>query len=242
MSTVGGRAITDIPKAHRELVRLASDHVVAFQVGFVRLIGDEDDAEVAGSGTLIRISGDRPTILTASHVIDALSKQGRIGLMLRASRTPPLERFFIDADKVQMLTIGSASHTADGPDLAVVVLPEATASDIASRGKAFYNLGTRCSRMLEPSPRPELGFWGSCGVVHEWTKDLPQERTFSRVKAFRNIFGAGEVSNRVMRGAFDYLTFEARVGSNYEGPDNYQGVSGGAGRDVRTRQRVRKTW
>ena len=39
----------------RALVKAASERVVTFQVGFIRLLGknEDDDAQVAGSGTLV---------------------------------------------------------------------------------------------------------------------------------------------------------------------------------------------
>jgi len=213
----------------RALVGAATAEVVAFHVGFVRLLENqrESDAEVAGSGTLVLISGGRHAILTAAHVIEELPKRGEIGIMLEASPSPRLERFTVTVDMLDMVPIAGASRTADGPDLALVTVPESIAQEILVRNKAFYNLESRRDRMLEHPPAVDLGFWGMCGVVEEWTKDLPPERVFSRVKGFHNFFGAGEVSSFETRGAFDYLKFETRFGRSYEGPDNYGGVSGG---------------
>ena len=47
------------------------------------------------------------------------------------------------------------------------------------------------------------------------------------LKGFHGFCGFGVVTRPVTRGEYDYLTFEARVSDSYEGPDNYQGVSGG---------------
>ena len=61
----------------------------------------------------------------------------------------------------------------------------------------------------------------------EWTSDLPVERGFTRVKAFRGLCGAGVVTSQHTRGDYDYLHFEAKYGGLYEGPQSYEGFSGG---------------
>jgi len=223
----------------RALAGVAASHVVVYHVGFVRLIGNSEelDAEVAGSGTLVTILGGRSAILTAAHVIEKLPERGKIGLLLEASPNPHLERFTVEMELLDLVTIAGASRTVDGPDLALVMVPESVSSRILVRNKAFYNLETRRERMLEKPPDAALGFWGLCGLVGQWTKDLAPERVFTRVKGFHNFFGAGCISSFVERGVFDFFTFETRFGAFYEGPTDYGGVSGGGVWQVLVKER-----
>ena len=211
------------------LLEAAAEKVAAFQVAFIRFLGDneEDDAELAGSGTLVVVSEGRHGILTADHVIKNLPRKGNIGFLLEMSQNPIVARFVVDAENLELVTVGAASYTAAGPDLGLVLLPESTVGRIGAFNKVFYNLSKRQKMMLESPPAINRGFWALSGVIHQWTTDLVPERRFTRVKGFRGFCGAGVITPPVTRGDFDYLTFETRFGESYGGPQNYEGVSGG---------------
>lgn len=77
-------------------------------------------------------------------------------------------------------------------------------------------------------PRPiDHGGWFLSGMIHEWTRELPGQRGYYRLKQFTGFAGAGVVGAETHGGEFDYLVFEARFGDKYGGPNNFQGMSGG---------------
>lgn len=213
---------TDVP----ELLAETHEHTANFAVAFVKIIGQEDDAVPAGSGTLVTAAG-RYAILTADHVLEVLPSSGKFGLVIPNTGTQPrLHRYTLAASNVQKLRVAKASHDRNGPDLGLLVLGE---PDVAKLGvsKVFYNLDSRRDRMLSHPPPIELGGWFLVGMAAEWTSDLPPERGFTRVKAFRGLCGAGVVASERTTDTYDYLHYEAKYNAAYEGPQSYQGFSGG---------------
>lgn len=107
-----------------DLLEKTAEWVASFSVGFVKLFGSSDqDAEVAGSGTLIQVDGEF-AILTADHVLSNLPTSGELGLVLPRSGKPQIDRHTLKADHLQYVRIGQASGTSSGPDLGYVLLPE----------------------------------------------------------------------------------------------------------------------
>lgn len=222
---------TEIPDVLAEAGRRLANSFV----GFVRVMGEEDDAVLAGSGTLVT-AGGRHAILTADHVSECLPKRGEFGLILLTTGAEPrTHRFRLDAARITRIRVGPASMDEYGPDLALIVLG---APDIArlQATMAFYNLDKRREYMLS-TPKPIAdGGWLLAGIADEWTTDLPKEKAFTRVKGFRGLYGAGVVTKERDSGAFDYLDYEAKYDSAYEGPNSYQGCSGGGLWQIRMRE------
>jgi hypothetical protein len=210
----------DIP-----LVAAASmERLGQHSVGFVRIIGNEDDAIIAGSGTLVTV-GPQRAILTADHVLDELPSSGNIWLVrCREGWTQP-HRFSIDASAVRKITAGKASHTADGPDLGLLVLAP---SDVArlEATQTFYNLDKRRAQALDGAKLTPYG-WALFGMIHEKTIESPPQNRFTRVKGFNGsvLFGVEPTERRGTD--FDYLDFVALYNEHYTGPESYQGASGG---------------
>jgi hypothetical protein len=210
----------------KELFPEIHEYVTNFAVGFVRIEGDENDATPAGSGTLVKAEG-RYGILTADHVLKALPSSGKSGLVFPIARTEPrIHRYILDAASVHKLCVGQASYNQSGPDLGILVLGNPDVGTLEAT-KIFYNLSTRRERTLSLPPEIERGGWFLVGMAAEWTSDLPVERGFTRVKAFRGLCGAGVVTTEYQTGAYDYLNFQAKYNDAYEGPTSYQGFSGG---------------
>jgi hypothetical protein len=203
-----------------------NERVTDFSIGFVKIKGEEDDALPAGSGTLVT-AGGRHAILTADHVLDALPNKGEFGLILpTAQPQPQLHRFRLEVNNVEKIRVAKASCTKDGPDLGLVLLAGPDVSRLGAK-KSFFNLDKRRDRMLSTPPKIELGGWFLVGVAGEWTTDLPLERGLTRIKGFRGLCGAGVVSSERKTDEHDYLNFETKYDEGYQGPESYQGFSGG---------------
>lgn len=198
-----------------------------FAIGFVKVEGDEDDALLGGSGTLVTFS-NRNAILTADHVLEALPKKGELGLILpEAGSSPRLHRIIFQADNLLKVRIARASKNHKGPDLGLLLLNDLDASHLINNNKIFYNLEKRRERMLSIPPALDSGPWFLVGMGAEWTQDSPPERGFTRVKVFRGISGGGVVTCERQDGPYDYLDFETKYNAAYEGPASFQGFSGG---------------
>src|ERR1700694_2331964 len=219
----GGRMVTasELPL----LLEMTAARIGQFSVGFVKIVGDEDDAVIAGAGTLVT-AGDRAAILTADHVLAGLPKRGAVGLVFPQTGQPQLHRPLLTIDATQKLTVAPASYDSSGPDLGLLILAEHDAANLSAR-RTFYNLAARREQMLSNQRSIDCGGWFLMGMVHEQTVDLPLERGFTRVKGFHGHCGAGVVSAERVSGIYDYLDFEAKYGPGYQGPDSFQGYSGG---------------
>ena len=218
-----------------ELLAATHEHTANFAVGFVKIQGQEDDAIPAGSGTFVTASG-RHAILTADHVLEALPSKGEFGLVLPNPDTQArLHRYRLAASNVHKVTVGKASHDSNGPDLGLLILGSPDVAKL-SASRIFYNLGSRRDKMLSDPPPIELGGWFLVGMAAEWTSDLPPERGFTRVKAFRGLCGAGVVASERKTDTHDYLHYEAKYDAAYEGPQSYQGFSGGGLWQIRMKE------
>jgi hypothetical protein len=93
--------------------------------------------------------------------------------------------------------------------------------------QTFYNLDKRRDRMLKGDSVTEYG-WALFGMVHERTIDADTKGTkFTRVKGFCGNVGLGTKPIERAQEQFDYLDFVALYNEKYEGPESYQGTSGG---------------
>lgn len=219
-----------------QVLAATNERIENFAVGFVKIEGQEDDVLPAGSGTLVTAAG-RYAILTADHVLDALPRNGEFGLVFpMAGIEPQLHRYRLDAEKVQKICVARASYDQDGPDLGLLVLGDPDVIRLKTM-KTFYNLTSRRERMLSAPPLIGAGGWFLVGIAAEWTSDLPPERGFTRVKAFRGLCGAGVVTSEHEAGDYDYLHFEAKYDGLYEGPESYQGFSGGGLWQIQLKER-----
>ena len=141
-----------------EILAATNGRIEHFAVGFVKIVGQEDDAVPAGSGTLVTAAG-RHAILTAAHVLDALPNSGEFGLILPRSGTEPkLHRYRLDAGKVHKIRIAKASYDRTGPDLGLLILGGPDVTKLEST-KTFYNLSKRREHMLSTPPSIDRGGW-----------------------------------------------------------------------------------
>src|ERR1044071_228439 len=121
-----------------------------YLVGFAALSDDGKvhDAAVAGSGTLVAL-GNTKAILTATHVLNYLSKLDDIGLVLPFPEKKPLQDFIIRRERCRCFSFGTGEDKPDGPDIGCLILSNVDAGRIAASDKIFYNLEKRADAVLE---------------------------------------------------------------------------------------------
>lgn len=192
-------------------------------IGFVRVLGNEDDAAIAGSGTLITAAG-RFAILTADHVLQALPTSGPLSFVIVREGWTHRHRLQLDSFALEKKTVGKASHTADGPDIGVLILPPRDAA-VLGTFQTFYNVDKRRERML--SQRVTEENWALFGMLEERTIDAMPDGKFARIKGFYGHVGFGTKPIERTSSGWDYLDFIALYNDHYQGPESYQGTSGG---------------
>jgi hypothetical protein len=215
--------VRDIPRELREEI---AKYISDFAVGFVKLRDTPlgEDAELAGSGTLVQID-DFFGILTAYHVLKNLPQSGEIGLLLSTRSDPQLHAPKIKVEMVKKIKIAYGNSVAKGPDIGFLLLQSVEVGWIKAI-KSFYNLSLRREKLLTSAPNYQDGVWFLCGFAAERTSEEP-EAGFSKVKIFRGDIGAGGIIREFSADDFDYLDFEARYGGINEAPESFQGYSGG---------------
>ncbi len=210
----------------RELLESASQDLADYAVGFAKIdeAHDVEDATLGGSGTLISAEGSH-AILTADHVLDNLPDTGMVGLILPTGFEAKLHRVTLDMTLATKIRVARGYVASEGPDLGALLLPASIVSIVHST-KGFYNLSKR-REILSSAPSIDLGVWVLCGMAHEWTSETTPEHGYQRVKIFRGICGGGIVSNQRTTKGYDYVDFETNYEGTYEGPQSYEGFSGG---------------
>lgn len=235
----GGVPISEIP---REVIADAGKTVSDFAIGLVavRRSESDEDAELGGSGTLVRID-DARGILTAYHVLEHLAEERAIGLIIVAREKPLLHRVILDWQTVHPLRVAYGHGSPEGPDLGLLLLSPVDAGWLGAT-KSFYNLPLHREDVLQNPPWHADSVWLLCGFAGELTKDLAPERGYARVKAFRGACGTGWVEKEYCRGEFDYFEFEAKYGGVDEPPQSFGGFSGAGLWQARVIRTPEGTW
>jgi hypothetical protein len=212
--------ITEIPAA---FIKEAVDRLAHYTVGFLRVddTPSGQDLTLLGSGTLVLVENTH-AILTAHHVIQALPRTGRLGLILE----PTLHQHTVDTQALVYLEIARGDIDQNGPDIGAVVLAPSVASTIAAK-KNFYNLTQRVKEALESPPELGHGVWFTEGFLDERTVEEPPIGPFTKVKAFYCITGAGGPEESFIVDQHDYFEYPITVMGTPDAPQSFGGMSGG---------------
>jgi hypothetical protein len=210
-------------------------------VGFVNFHPAHEPTEIvlAGSGTLVSAGGFR-AILTAAHVISNLPDSGPVGLILPTRFGPHRHQTKIEMQTVRKIIIARGTDEDKGPDIGLLILPSADLARFSDR-KIFSNLSKRRKKMLH-DPHPAIrGAWVLCGMVGEWTTNLPKERGYEHGKGFNGLCSPVALVNERQETDFDYFSIQAANNESYEGPESFGGCSGGGLWHLIIREREDKT-
>jgi hypothetical protein len=152
-----------------------STAVAHYAIGLVtvRVQNDIEEAVCAGSGSLVTI-GSLHGMLTAAHVLDALPKQGAVGVVLRVKSNEEFHKHVITMEHTDSVTIRGREFRHLRPDVGFLRLPNETIGWLKAKS-SFYNLLKRRDVVManvEPSKS-----YVDClmGLIHEETKDVQSE-------------------------------------------------------------------
>jgi hypothetical protein len=215
--------IKDLPSA---TIDSACDDIVQFTVGLQRIVGERgaEDIQLIGTGTLVLINGKR-CILTAEHVLAELKPDDRLALL--SSFTGALRRHAFDLSHIRIHRIAKGADDSKGPDIGLIVLPEANIGHLLAE-KVFFNIDKRRERFAEGFLENDRGFWFTCGIVGESETDLPLQPGFTRIKGYQGLCGASTRPREHEDSGFDYLEVQVDYEPhNPELPWSFGGFSGG---------------
>jgi len=214
-------SINDIPKP---VLQSALDSISTFTIGFAEIVRDHEleDVQLLGTGTLIKV-GKNHGILTAQHVLKALPKEGRLGLIMSRSAN----RETVNISGITYIDIARGTNDQDGPDLALVLLSPSIASTIAAR-KNFYDLNIHREKALINPPDLQYGVWCNIGFIDEKTIEKPGEKGYTKIKVFFMQAGfGGPEKEPYSKDGFDYISLPVTYNSSPDIPINFGGISGG---------------
>jgi hypothetical protein len=129
-----------------EQIGKATSH---FTIGFGRLRVENGVEHImsVGSGTLVTV-GSVDGILTAAHVIEALPKKGKVGIITSVDESSRLEAFKIEMDHAVPVVVGEQRSIELGPDLAFLRLPPESVGWLTAKNSfiTFAIIATTCWR------------------------------------------------------------------------------------------------
>jgi hypothetical protein len=205
-----------------------SEEISHFSIGIGRLRVENgvEDVASAGSGTLVTV-GSIHGILTAAHVIDALPRQGPVGIITRVDESLRLQAMKIEMALAVPVVIRAETFGKLGPDLGFLRLPRDSIGWLTAKN-SFYNLLKYRSDVLEiKAPAPEH-VDTVVGVIHELTAAAPGSSLAAKRTLFTTIFcGAEHVAMRYTDKHGLYY-FRPNKEIDFSLPENFQGMSGGA--------------
>jgi len=182
------------------------------------------DSFQLGSGTFVRVGNDC-FILTADHVVKSGSFRNseRLGFAIMGD----VHQHSLAMSVVGAISVGECGAGADGPDLALIQLPNDAIGWIRAF-KSFWPLDGPHSEEGKEFERIGNGVWAIAGCPAEYTVEGPALIPgFERSIGLYGLCGFSGVQNETMRKGFDYLEFPVAYDSQSDPPSSFKGVSGG---------------
>jgi hypothetical protein len=182
--------------------------------------------QLIGSGTLVLLNG-RHCILTADHVLSDTRLRTADQLALITSFSGNIQRYALDRRYLGIHTLARGRDESKGPDIGLIVLPEALIDHLKSE-KIFFNLDKRKDRFKEGFIGKEMGAWFTTGVIEETEIDLGSKPGFDSIKGYQALCGISGVTKEYIDSGFDYLEmtvdYKTDIGRL---PLHFGGCSGG---------------
>ena len=186
-----------------------------------------EEAELAGSGTLVRINNDH-AVLTASHVVKELKGLKTIGVVqclgpkrFLSIHLPTIYLNFVSLHR------SSDLDDVNPPDIALIDIPPAQIGTINARS-TFYSLSKRQDYLLDNPPAADRSFWVIAGLVDEWTECPPIEHPIKQgIRIFNGMIIEGDFERISTESKFDLYALSIPRHPDYNGPKSFEGYSGG---------------
>lgn len=207
----------------------ARDRLRWYTVGLLRLgqSSGAETAEGAGSGTLVQIDGSH-YILTAAHVAVNLPQSGEVGILRFPTNARLMQRLKLSMAHVAPIIVGGGPFTKDGPDLALLRLPENCVSTLKATNN-FFNMSLKGDDVLGGKVPGRKCFDCVAGVVAERTSPVEVAADGKLAKrSFEASFEPGSLGAFSIRDGFDLAEFTPQIDEGYVAPSSYEGVSGAA--------------
>lgn len=192
----------------------------------ISLLGIREDIsgeqiQLLGSGTLVQIE-DRYGILTAQHVTPLWKKYKKIGLNLGTFEHKPL----IESITLPIVEVGIPVSNSEGPDLAVIILPEYIIGTIKAKN-LFWNISSNKQAILSKPIDLNICLSFFCGTIEEWTKTEESAGTFDKLMSYRCLCGFTGIEDYWVKQEFDYLKLSVLYKDRDDLPVSFGGGSGG---------------
>lgn len=181
----------------------------------------EEMARLIGSGTFVFLS-DIFGILTAAHVAGLLRGSFSLGVSLKETE----HKYKLNSTVLTIRKIAKGKEDSKGPDLALVILPNAEVGTIRAT-RNFYNLDRNRQPPLASRKGSNMAVCALCGIPDIQTTDQPSERGFTTVKEYTSYCYFGGIRNIYEVDDFDYCDFEIKYDNTRNIPETFGGVSGG---------------
>jgi len=214
--------ISDLPDATVDCV---CDAIATFTVGLTRNVreGNRERAFLIGTGTLVTVNRSH-CILTAGHVVAQLGDSDYLGLV--SSFAGRYGRQVFEKSILQIHAVGPGQDESKGPDIAVVVLPQAQIGSLLAE-KSFFSIDNRRARFAEAFLEKNRGFWFMVGVVGESEEQLDPIPGSVQTKAWWGLCGRFSMPREYEELGFDYLDVQVDYRTAARDlPSSFGGFSG----------------
>ena len=216
--------VAEIPDAVLDEI---TDRLMNSTVVLNRVTGEGPDLlpEPIGTGTCVSIQ-NRTCILTAGHVWDKVRKGGTTMFALSASTfagSVPTKKI----EAVSPRQIWDGKESKEGPDLALLEIPDPYASSIAAK-KVLVNLARHKARAGKELRQTRQRAWAVVGMVGSLSGDLQRDYSARRVDVRIEVraFVGGGVQRPAAQDGYDYI--EIIADTSLPGvPKCFGGCSGG---------------
>jgi hypothetical protein len=201
------------------------DHIVQYTVGLSRVVrrDNKEDFTLIGTGTLVVVGGLH-SILTADHVVAEIHSSDDLGLL--TSFSGQLRRHVLPFSHLGIRRIARGKDDARGPDIGLIVLPQANVGALRAE-KTFFNIDKRRQRFETNLVAKDRGFWFMTGVIGESEQALGATRGFSSVKNYWGLCGTAANPEESEEDGFDYIEMHVDYSEpNPELPKSFGGCSG----------------
>ena len=208
--------IKDLPEhIHSSLLDILQHYMVClFDIDV-----EKRNVTALGSGTFVQ-SGDEHGILTAAHVVDALSKKDRTAIFLQSGKGP----LAFEKGTLEYLCCDNANHAEAGPDIGFIRLPQAKIGSIKAI-RSFVNLDKQIEKLEEETPKDVHGVWCGTGFPEVWG-DQKLDGEILRTKVF-GFVGVGTADRFEVFDEHDYIWAGVDLCDEGSLPNDYRGMSGG---------------
>jgi len=178
--------------------------------------------------------GNHFGVLTAEHVVnDPEDPQYRLDTteasehILRLTVVESPHELGFDARALKVYNLGPRINDEDGPDIAIIELPDSTALRTIGAIKSFWNLTHRTEERIQRALDPI----GCVFVAGHLTEDL---RRYADVPGFTDVtFAPGIIGitgqdGYFTKGNLDYLEVASERDGENQAPRSWSGISGGS--------------